>query len=567
MPRSLVPIVYQLLRRLIFCAIGICFAGAPSALGQNPPPVVPPQPTPVIPPPETSPSVPATKIKEMRLASTPLNEALQLYRMGEFDRAVNQYERITEGGTDQAAAYAGLARVYLKLKKPDAAFAAAKKAVDRDPLLLSAHSALGEVYIRQGKLYEAQEEFLLAIKRKPTDARSYLGLSRLYRATFNFKKAKVNIDVAHELDPIDPEISAFWMDTRPRSEEMKALENAVASQTNFHSRAEKADFKRRLVIMKDQDEHPERTCTLKNPPASAELPLLPINNWGAEYPVGLEVRVNGQKSRLRVDANMTGITITEKMLKMAAVQMIVHTAMDDLGDQNPPEGYIGFVPSIAIGDLEFSNCYVNVIEKASPGSIYAEDEGRIAARFFSRYLVDLDLPNAKLRLQPLPSLPAAEDPAGAEMDAIDPDAKKFHDRYRPPEMAGGVEFCSFGGVIIVPVRVNDSLPKLFGMAPTADTFIGLQLAREAVSLSDAPHSTSHALNGTIAQTFSTGRVRLEFGHFYYVAAAELAIDLSMDSDKAGTERSGTLGFDVMHNFDIKIDYRDGIIQFSNDIQR
>ena len=36
------------------------------------------------------------------------------------------------------------------------------------------------------------------------------------------------------------------------------------------------------------------------------------------------------------------------------------------------------------------------------------------------------------------------------------------------------------------------------------------------------------------------------------------------SDRLGTEASGVLGFTTLHLLDIKIDYRDGLVDFSYD---
>ena len=47
----------------------------------------------------------------------------------------------------------------------------------------------------------------------------------------------------------------------------------------------------------------------------------------------------------------------------------------------------------------------------------------------------------------------------------------------------------------------------------------------------------------------------------------LAFDLSSISNHAGTEVSGTLGFAMLHLLEIKIDYRDGLVDFTYDPQR
>jgi len=101
---------------------------------------------------------------------SPLAEALQLYRTGKFDAAIERYNSVIKTNTDAtvAIAYAGLARVYLRQKKPADAYTAAAKAVELAPSVATGHSALGEVYFRQGKLAEAQTELLTPLwpKRK-----------------------------------------------------------------------------------------------------------------------------------------------------------------------------------------------------------------------------------------------------------------------------------------------------------------------------------------------------------------------------------------------------------------
>ncbi|MGA8221111.1 MAG: tetratricopeptide repeat protein [Candidatus Acidiferrales bacterium] len=499
----------------------------------------------------------------MPVASAPLDEAQQLYRMGEFDRAINRYQQICRSGADEAAAYAGLARVYMKLKKPDEAFAAASKAVDRDPGLATVHSALGEVYLRQGKLYEAQQEFLFPFKTKQVDARSYLGLARLYQATFNFKRAKVTIDKAYGLDPTDPDIRSAWIQTRPRSEQIQALEGAIASPNDFYSRVEKARFKQRLALLKDRAEHPERTCSLANRPESAELSLEPMHMDGLDYRLKLDVRVNGQNSRLLVETSKEGLTINDQIAQKAGVQMVVRTDVEGFGDQNPPEGYIGFVPSIGIGNLEFKNCYVTVIERMSAHSFYTQVEGTVSAEIFSSYFVDLDLAGGKLRLQALPPRPATEDPEAAAMDAGDVEAKGLEDRYTAPEMSTWDQLYDFGGEYFMPVRVNSSPPKLFVISTGDFTTIAPQITQDSASNTNRSSPKVFGANGAVEKTSRTGPLKLEFSNFYYLALSEPSFGLTQESDRVGTEIPGILGRDILRNCDIKIDYRDGLIHFSN----
>jgi hypothetical protein len=46
-----------------------------------------------------------------------------------------------------------------------------------------------------------------------------------------------------------------------------------------------------------------------------------------------------------------------------------------------------------------------------------------------------------------------------------------------------------------------------------------------------------------------------------------AFDTKPLSDNIGTEVSGFLGFTTLHMLDIKIDYRDGLVDFTYDAKR
>src|SRR5215831_8255364 len=158
-----------------------------------------------------------------------LAAANQLYRDGNFESAAEAYKAIT-GPDDQAAlAAAGLARVYLALKRPNEAAEAALKAAKLAPALDAVHVALGEVYFRQGKMADAEKEFTPLVKADTKEARAYLGLARLYHAASFYQHARSMIDHAHSLDPDDPDIQRQWIRTLSNAERLRRLEERRAA--------------------------------------------------------------------------------------------------------------------------------------------------------------------------------------------------------------------------------------------------------------------------------------------------------------------------------------------------
>ena len=66
-----------------------------------------------------------------------------------------------------------------------------------------------------------------------------------------------------------------------------------------------------------------------------------------------------------------------------------------------------------------------------------------------------------------------------------------------------------------------------------------------------------------AGVFVAKDVSLAFAHFRQNKSL-VAFDLTNVSNAAGTEVSGTLGFGMLFQLDLKIDYRDGLVYFGYD---
>src|SRR5437588_4238907 len=94
--------------------------------------------------------------------------------------------------------------------------------------------------------------------------------------------------------------------------------------------------------------------------------------------------------------------------------------------------------SFILGDLEFQNCYVEVIEK---GSVMGED-GLIGTDVFSDFLIDLDLRHSRLKLSQLPTRPDAA--ASSTAGEAGSESRRFHDRYVAPEMKAFTPVFRFG---------------------------------------------------------------------------------------------------------------------------
>ena len=225
-----------------------------------------------------------------------------------------------------------------------------------------------------------------------------------------------------------------------------------------------------------------------------------------------------------------------------------------------PQSNVALAKGIRIGKLEFQDCVVEVSERTSIDN----EEGLIGADVFSSYLIDIDGPNYSLRLSPLPKRP--QEPTGTT--ALDTDGEGAplpEDRYVAPEMANWSKVFRFGHELLIPTYVNDSPSMLFEIdSGSSSTMISATAARKITKTYRDDMMTVKGLNGTVNKVYSTYAVTLRFNRFAQQNQKVVTFDLSNLSKGVGTEISGLLGFTTLRWLDMKIDYRDGLVDFSYD---
>jgi hypothetical protein len=238
-----------------------------------------------------------------------------------------------------------------------------------------------------------------------------------------------------------------------------------------------------------------------------------------------------------------------------------------------------------VGGLEFENCTVEVIEKRS----VVDEEGLVGADVFSSFLVDIDFPNEKLRLSELPKRPDEVAPTiklnseGSQSDTEQPASPQSgphatggdknsdlgrRDRYIAPEMTNYTRFFRFDHFVLVPTTVANVPGKLFMVDSGATTNdITPAAAREITKVHGDSDMIVKGISGSVKNVFTADKAVLQFGHLRQENQDMVAFDMTHISDDVGTEISGTLGFTTLRFLDIKIDYRDGLIDFAYDAKR
>ena len=526
-----------------------------------------------------------------------LGEARSLYRKGDFDGALAKYQEFLKAHPQSPDAYAGEVRVYLKQKNVDLAAQAAEQGLAQS-ISARLHAARGEVWFRQGKIPEAEKEWADVVNSGYPEAHAFLGLARVRNALAMYKTAKKMIDRAHELDPDDPDIEDEWLDTLSRSERVHYLETTLAGDNNWDA-DRRADVASYLEYLKERAKRKSSPCRLVSKVTTTETPLVRL----LEDPThlrgyGLAVSVNGHRSSLMLDTGAGGILVKRAIAEHAGLSKITDTKVMGIGKKGRRDAYVGIADSIKIGDLEFQNCPIEVMESRS----VASEDGLIGADVFEQFLVDIDFPNEKLRLSQLPKRPGetehslaltneeddsddsspaplpadanpatgkpAEAAAATPAPSSGPQSSGPQDRYVAPEMQSYTRVFRFGHDLLVPTSIGKVPAKLFLLdTGSLVNFISPAAAREVTKVHNEGDVTVEGISGRVDKVYTANKAVLSFGHLRQENQDITAFDITPVSDSIGTEVSGFLGFTLLRMLEIKIDYRDALVDFQYDAKR
>ena len=526
--------------------------------------------------------------------STPeLAAADQLYRAGKFAEAEASYQAILKTDSKLVPAQVGSVRAMLRQQKIDEAMDEVNKALAQQPNEAPLLAAKGDVLFRRGEMTDAEGSYLAAKRLDPKSVRAYLGLARLYRSYSLYRKAYDQLQTAHEIASDDIEVQRAWLNMLPRKERLGAME-AYLGGPHPEDEEETKWMTEYLAFLKATADKPVHACRLVSKVEQTETKLETM--YGPDIHrmrgIGLSVRLNDRNVHLLLDTGAGGIMVNHRLAEKAGLTRIAALHFGGIGDKGLQSGYTAVADHIRIGELEFQDCVVSVSDKGSVG----DEDGLIGADVLGAYLIDIDLPGMRLKLSPLPKRPedivapkslnsegeeqanaeqkeeSATEPTTQEPKTPPPTAKPARrlpkDRFIAPEMADWTKVFRFGHSILVPTSVNDSKAMLFGLDTGAfSNLLSVRAGRLVAKVNSEDRVQIHGLNGNVDKVYSSENATLRFGHFQQSNLGIITLDLSSVSRHTGTEVSGFLGFAMLRQLEVELDYRDGLVDFKYDPKR
>jgi Aspartyl protease/Tetratricopeptide repeat len=520
-----------------------------------------------------------------------LSGADMLYRSGRFAEAALKFQALVKIDPKNVPAQNGLIHSLLRAQEIDEAQAAAVRALSLQPNSAPLVTAMGDVQFRLGEMPQAERSYLKALSLNPNDPAPYIALAQVYRAYSLYRRAFDELNRAHQIAPDSPAMQRIWLGMLPPRERIAAIEAYLAS-ARPEDPEETASLRRYLDFLKATVDKPTHACRLVSKVRQTNSKLLVLRSGQSRLgATGLEVKLNGHNNRLALDTGTNGLLVRSDAAQKAGLTRIAEQRIGGLGDNGQQSGYVAVAGHIRVGDLEFEDCLVRVVDATGP----SDNDGLIGADVFGAYLIDIDIPGQRLRLSPLPkrpdeaAAPTALNSAGetrvAPEDNVEnrgepgtaapphsakpanPSAKLQlpKDAYVAPEMARWTKVFRFGHILLIPTLVDGSGPMLFMIDTGSFTnILSTRAAREVTKVRADSRMHVKGLGGTVANVYRADKATLEFGHYSQENQDIVTLDLSAISKSTGTEISGILGFEMLRILQVKIDYRDGLVDFHYD---
>ena len=493
---------------------------------------------------------------------TPLSDAEAALSRGEYEQALDLFGKMA----DKDLGRAGVIRTLLEQDKVMEARAQAEAWTAAEPKNALALETLGEVLFRAGKPDLAYRKNQEAVAEDHCLARAFLMDAAYEDITAYFARSKGHIELAHKLDAVDPEIERSWISTLPKKRRIEEW-TRLAADEHLESEAQR---KRLLESIAHMGDYSSKDCSVVQAVPETTVPIqLILDGPHNVEGLALDVKFNGKRRRLEIDTGASGLTLSRgaaSSLGLTRERQIESFGVGDKGNVTTSRAHVA---SVQIGNLEFRNCVVDILEKRSALDI----DGLIGGDVFAKYLLTLDYPKLQLRLDQLPPRPDEKPAAGGletvqtkvagdGIEAGDEEEATAHDRYVAPEMKDWTPVYRSGSDLLIPVRVGAAQERLFLVdTGAASMLISPDAASEVTKVKRNGDLGIQGISGKVDKVYETGKFTFQFAHLRQTVEHMTSIDTSRMSHADGMEVSGFLGDPVLLQLAVHIDYRDNLMKF------
>jgi tetratricopeptide (TPR) repeat protein len=383
---------------------------------------------------------------------------------------------------------------------------------------------LGEIQFRRGNFEDAAKAFGSASDLNPYDARAVWGLGRVEEVRFQREHARELFAKAYQLDPHDSDILLSYLDGVADPSIRPGLLRKVAAL----SRVGDPDKASLAVAKLEIDQHlaGRLPARLASGHTTYRVPLAGFRPTGVTQDgLIVAVRINGSKPlRLVLDTGARGILVDGRSARNLGLESIVTSRVTGFETHTSSESVLALARSLAIGDLRFEDCLIEVSGQGIAGA-----DGILGTELFEAFRMRIDARRQTMDLTPV----TGNGPVAAN-------AIGLRNLMLVKTAAAGKE----GWFLLDTGAAYSTLAR---------ELVPAVMAKGAVNL--------FGVGGSLRGAYRLGPLSLGVEGRTLVDMAPVALDLEPLSRREGVEISGVLGYSALSGRPLTVDLRHGVISF------
>lgn len=465
--------------------------------------------------------------------------------------------------SDSSDANEFLVRALIGLDRVTDARTQAENFAQAHPNDALAQATVAEALLRAGFPDETRAAISKARKLNPCDIRSQVVGARFFQMAGYHKTAAQWISLAHRLRPADEDVFFLWLATLPREQQATELE-AHLNLSRMISPMDRVRALNRIGRLRA----PAHACTVTSKATHTELQMTHLLD--DPHGIGLDMKFNGKGRTLKLDSGASGINLSASAARRLNLKPEEEYKVIGVGSHGAAHAFRAHVDHIVIGDLELTDCAVDVFDDkdGAPGP-----DGLFGLDTFADFLITLDFFKGKMSLDPLPARPGDEpkpaalaantDGAGQDASGQTTASERLFDKVVPPSMQDWDDVFRAGHDLLIPAHLNDGPLRLLVADTGADaSIVTFAAAAAAGKVSRNYQIEMRGVNGRVDNLSQVQNIDLRFNRFHLKDQKLLVTDLTSSSHTAGIEESGLLGIDILAILQIRLDYRDNLIKLT-----
>ena len=381
----------------------------------------------------------------------------------------------------------------------------------------------GDRLFRAAHFEDAEAAYLQAIEFDRTNIRGQMGVARIAAMMSDLHRAARYYSAAYQLNPLDPDAILGYANSIDDGPARRTLfEKFLSVSRDAHAE----DVTARILIARRLG---ARAAVVADPERGYRIPLENTSSG----PI-LRARINGTgELRLLVDTGASGITLNAVAASKLRLDYLTAAAVTGFGSGSPAPARMMRAESFESGGLTISNLAVEVAQsELIPGA-----DGVIGPDLFHDFLIRLNFPARILELIPF------DDPVARS----ETDASSCLDCHRAWRL---------GHLLLIQGTVEGRVQGYF----IIDSGSPCSLVSRKLVFADGTRAGFAGAQGEQEVRALARRVTIRIGSQGLVETAPVSFDNSEMNARYGTEIAGALGYSLLRNVTLSVDYRNGLVK-------